>query len=233
MNGKESVALHFQEGETPPLLEYHKPEQSWEMVFPHLLLQAGATPGDGTEGSSPPHCWVPFIPLWEAGAGTGPRRMSRFSTGSHVWRPLGLEEGQERRGRGLCRGWGGMPRAFREVLSCPAGLQRILQRRQGPSPNVINSPLCSLGGLHARYVISFVSDSMWLYGLSPTRLFCQWDPSSKNTGVECHALLQGIFSNQGLNLCLLCLLHFLLHFQSGSLPLVSPRKPRGPTANAK
>ena len=37
----------------------------------------------------------------------------------------------------------------------------------------------------------------------------------KNTGVGCHALLQGIFPTQGLNLCLLC----LLHWQAGSLPL--------------
>ena len=36
-----------------------------------------------------------------------------------------------------------------------------------------------------------------------------------------HALLQGIFPIQGLNLCLLC----LLHWQVGSLPLVPPGKP--------
>ena len=48
-------SFDFQEGETPPPLEHRKSEQSWEMVFPHLLLQAGATPGDGTEGSSSPY----------------------------------------------------------------------------------------------------------------------------------------------------------------------------------
>ena len=31
---------------------------------------------------------------------------------------------------------------------------------------------------------------------------------SKNTGVGCHALLQGIFLTQGSNPCLLCLLHY-------------------------
>ena len=36
-------------------------------------------------------------------------------------------------------------------------------------------------------------------------------------GVRCHALLQRIFPTQGLNLCLLC----LLHWQVGSLPLRS------------
>ena len=39
----------------------------------------------------------------------------------------------------------------------------------------------------------------------------------------CHALLQGIISTQGWNLHLLC----LLHWRTGSLPLVPPGKPRG------
>ena len=43
----------------------------------------------------------------------------------------------------------------------------------------------------------------------------------KNTGVGCHFLLQGIFSAQGSNPCLLC----LLHQQVDSLPLASPVKP--------
>ena len=42
-----------------------------------------------------------------------------------------------------------------------------------------------------------------------------------NTGVSCHALFQGIFLTQGSNPHLLC----LLHWQSGSLPLVPPGKP--------
>ena len=40
------------------------------------------------------------------------------------------------------------------------------------------------------------------------------------TGAGCHYLFQGIFLVQGLNPCLLC----LLHWQAGSLPLASPRK---------
>ena len=51
-----------------------------------------------------------------------------------------------------------------------------------------------------------------------TRLFCPWDSLGKNTGVDCHALLQGIFLTQGLNPQLLR----LLHWQAGSLPLVPP-----------
>ena len=49
-----------------------------------------------------------------------------------------------------------------------------------------------------------------------TRLLCPWDSPGKNTGVGCHALLQGIFSTQKSNPHLLC----LLHWQAGSLPLM-------------
>ena len=45
--------------------------------------------------------------------------------------------------------------------------------------------------------------------------------SSKNTGVDCHTLFQEIFPTQGLNLYLLC----FLHWQAGSLPLAPPGKP--------
>ena len=50
----------------------------------------------------------------------------------------------------------------------------------------------------------------------PTRLLCPWDSPGKNTGMGCHALFQRIFLTQGLNLCLLC----LVHLQAGSLPLL-------------
>ena len=43
----------------------------------------------------------------------------------------------------------------------------------------------------------------------------------KNTGVGCHALLQGIFPTKGLNPHLLC----PLHWQAGSLPLALAGKP--------
>ena len=49
-------------------------------------------------------------------------------------------------------------------------------------------------------------------GCNPTRLLCPCDSPGKNTGVGCHALLQGIFLIQWWNLC-------LLHWQADSLPL--------------
>ena len=67
---------------------------------------------------------------------------------------------------------------------------------------------------------SVVSYSLRPHRLKPTRLLCPWNSPGKNTGVGCHALLQGIFPAQGLNPHLLS----LLHWQLGSLPLVPPRK---------
>ena len=52
-------------------------------------------------------------------------------------------------------------------------------------------------------------------------LLCAWDFPGRNTGVGCHFLLQGIFPTQGLNLSLLCFLHWQVH----SLPLAPPGKP--------
>ena len=62
---------------------------------------------------------------------------------------------------------------------------------------------------------SVVSDSLWPHGLQPASLLCPWDFPGKNTGVGCHALLQGIFLTQGSNLQVLG----LLHWQADSLPL--------------
>ena len=41
--------------------------------------------------------------------------------------------------------------------------------------------------------------------LRTAALLCPWDFPNKNTGGDCHALLQGIFLTQESNLCLLCL----------------------------
>ena len=47
--------------------------------------------------------------------------------------------------------------------------------------------------------LSVVSDSLQPYRLQPARLLCPWDSLGKNTGVDCHSLLQGIFPTQGSN----------------------------------
>ena len=45
-----------------------------------------------------------------------------------------------------------------------------------------------------------MSDSLWPCLLKATRFLGSWDYSGKNTGEDCHALLQGIFLNQGLGI---------------------------------
>ena len=54
-----------------------------------------------------------------------------------------------------------------------------------------------------------MSDSLWPYGLWPTRLLYPWDSPGKNTRVGCHALLQGIFLTQGSNAGLLHCRHII------------------------
>ena len=44
-----------------------------------------------------------------------------------------------------------------------------------------------------------MSDSSQPHGLYPVRLLCPWDFPDKNTGVNSHSLLQGIFLTQGLS----------------------------------
>ena len=75
-----------------------------------------------------------------------------------------------------------------------------------------------------------VSHSLWPHRLQPTRLLCPWDSPGENTGVRCHALLQGIFPTQGSNPHLL----HLQPLQADSLPpnhLGSPRSPCSSSQN--
>ena len=69
--------------------------------------------------------------------------------------------------------------------------------------------------------VTVISDSLGHHGLEPARLFCPWYFPGKNTGMGCHALLQGIFPTQGSNPRLLC----LLQWQVDSLPLSHPGSP--------
>ena len=64
-------------------------------------------------------------------------------------------------------------------------------------------------------VHSAVSDSLGPHGLQLARLLCPWNFPGKNTGGGCNFLLQGIFTTQGSNPCLL----HLLRWQADSLPL--------------
>ena len=72
--------------------------------------------------------------------------------------------------------------------------------REGCNPH----PTCVLS-------CSVVSDSVRSHGLQPGRLLCPWGFLGKNTGVGCHALLQGIFLTQGSNPNLLHCRRVLYH----------------------
>ena len=63
---------------------------------------------------------------------------------------------------------------------------------------------------------------VWLFATPrtvPTRLLCPWDSPGKNTGVGCHALLQGIFPTQGSNLRLLHWMWILYLWATWESPL--------------
>ena len=92
-----------------------------------------------------------------------------------------------------------------------------------PNGPVSPTPVVSRNWQECVKSASVMSDSLRLYGLCPARLLCPWGFPGKNTGVGCHAFLQGIFLTQGLNQHIL----YLLHWQVGSLPPVLPGSPWG------
>ena len=63
---------------------------------------------------------------------------------------------------------------------------------------------------------------LWPHGLYPARCLCPWNSPDKNTGVDSHFLLQGIFLTEGLKPHLL----HLLPWKVESLPLSQQGRPR-------
>ena len=96
-------------------------------------------------------------------------------------------------------------------------------------PIVSKQRLTQIRCMYACKVASVMSNSVWPYGLQPTRLLCPWDSPGKNPGVGCYTLLQGIFLTQVWNPGLLC----LPNWQEGSLPLAPPGKPRSDPGGGK
>jgi len=57
------------------------------------------------------------------------------------------------------------------------------------------------GGISSKeHRVCVLRRSVWF--CDPIQLLCAWDFPGKNTGAGCHFLLQGIFPDQGSNLCL-------------------------------
>ena len=91
-----------------------------------------------------------------------------------------------------------------------------------------NKVLLYSPGIYIQYIVishvyvsrSVVSDSMRPHGLEPTRPLCPWDSPGKSTGVDCHALLQGIFPTQGLKpVC--CIAGGVFTESQGRPPIIS------------
>ena len=57
------------------------------------------------------------------------------------------------------------------------------------------------------------------------RILCPWNSLDKNTGMGCHALLQGLFPTQAWNTGLLHCRQILYHGATGEAPSVSPPLP--------
>ena len=96
------------------------------------------------------------------------------------------------------------------LLTCP--LNRAFFS-WGPQINIVQSYLSYICVCVLSY--SVMSKSLQPHGLQPTRLLCPGNFPSKNIGMGCHFLLQGIFPTQSLNLSLL----YHLHWQVSSLAL--------------
>jgi len=67
---------------------------------------------------------------------------------------------------------------------------------------------------------SVMSDSLRPHESQHARPPCPWDSPGKNTGVGCHALLQGIFATQGYNPGLPHCRRILYHLSHQGSPLI-------------
>ena len=139
--------------------------------------------------------------------GEGPRRRGVSKLRTHTVGLLCSKRMDEN--EALCPQWNSRPSFLREKPSnrdAPAVFHPGLHAGQG---GLLHGSPQSSTCLRKR-----VSQSTSLQPQASRRLLCPWDPPGKNTGVGCHAFLQGIFPTQEQNPCLLLcrqILHRLGH----------------------
>ena len=121
---------------------------------------------------------------------------------------------------------------FRDAYSIPGwgrspggghsnSLQYSCQENPCGQRSLVNYSPCAV------FSVSVMSHSLQPHGphgLQSTRLLCPWRfsrDSLKNTGVGCHALLQGIFPTQGLNPSLWHCRQILYHLSHQGSPINS------------
>ena len=79
---------------------------------------------------------------------------------------------------------------------------RLLKKRKG---NIAMFTVCHRGTEKVGFlVVQSCFTLLSPHGLQPASLLYPWNFPGKNTGVDCHFLLQGIFLTQGLDPCLQC-----------------------------
>ena len=86
-------------------------------------------------------------------------------------------------------------RVFFEIIILTCGIFS----RQDTCSLLINSIFLKMIYFKVKMLVAQLSDSLGPRGLEPARLLCPWNFPGKNTRVDCHFLLQGIFSTQELN----------------------------------
>ena len=101
---------------------------------------------------------------------------------------------------GFSLGGKGLRSVNNPCTSCRQKDKEIMSRTH-PSSSLQEAPH------HPRAKSLQLCPTLWYYGLQPSRVLWPWDFPGTSTGVGCHFLLQGIFLTQGLNQCLLHLLH--------------------------
>ena len=135
-----------------------------------------------------------------------------------IWAPASLEGFG---GGGIQKCWD--PRIFKHSLNCccKCCTEEVASAwtKAGPCAKKREKNVATRAkmGEHLNVYACVLSSSLLPHGMWSTRLLWPWNFPDKNTGVGCHALLQGIFLSQGWNLCLLHLLQWrqvLYHWES-------------------
>ena len=194
--------------------------QPGECCVPHLLQEAG---------EAPPMWAVQVCPLlWpHLPEGCLVEPQERMFGHQEIW------QGAQREHQVRAGPWGG---ALHSQMSgeewggsggtTPQSKQAGLRANQEKAPNRLRLLLLCSPSIWAVLTHSVVSNSLRLRGYSLPGFSVRRDSPGENTGVGCHALLQGLFPTQGLNPGLLhCewILYHLSHQRSPApLGLGSP-----------
>ena len=89
---------------------------------------------------------------------------------------------------------------------------RVILWHHASIPNIIYMVVLYPQKILHESIVTFVIKNTLFFGLYPARLFCPVNSPGNNTGVGCHALLQGLFLPKGSKLGLLHCRQILFFF---------------------